>query len=363
MGMTVSKTAAGFLTVLAFHFTPAATAVAETFPRIDGAVPIEIQDDLNHRSDNRDNEHNQLSTKIEPEATLHFAPWLSLFAHAVIEQLRNPGPGEDRIFDDQGAFIEDLFVEYHAGWLVLRGGKFTPAFGVAWDIAPGVYGTDFAEAGYELAERIGLAAGKSLDFGRNGAHKVTAHTFFRDTSLLSESTGRGRGTTDLVDGGPGNTEKFNSWAVTLDGSDVAGQKGLGYRLAFIRQAPGRTEQSDEKGISAALFHELHLGAGFTLSPLLEWVHFDDADGIAEQKRNFVTVAGRLGWSRWNISLAHTSRITKASGANEVDDFQAQVSIGCEFDFGLSVDAAWRIANEAGIETRRLGLLFAYTATF
>ena len=38
-------------------------------------------------------------------------------------------------------------------------------------------------------------------------------------------------------------------------------------------------------------------------------------------------------------------------------------MGYEFDFGLSLDIGWKIANEANIETRTLGALAAYTFKF
>lgn len=81
---------------------------AESTPRIEGAVAIEIQNDWNYESDGRDNEHNQLFTKIEPEATLRLVPGLSLFAHAVVEPVRDPGPSKNRAFEDEGVFIEDF---------------------------------------------------------------------------------------------------------------------------------------------------------------------------------------------------------------------------------------------------------------
>ena len=181
--------------------------------------------------------------------------------------------------------------------------------------------------------------------------------------LLSESIGRGRGTTDKVDGGVGNTEDFSSYAITLDGENIAAMDGLGYRLAYIRQAAGAGDQSDETGWALGVRHKLDLGNGFSISPFIEYVHFDDAEGVSGQDRDFLTLAGRLDWHSWNLSVAHTRRDTRASGSEEIEDFQFQTSVGYQFAFGLEVNVGWYIANENHIETNRIGALLTYAVSF
>ena len=53
--------------------------------------------------------------------------------------------------------------------------------------APGVYGSDFAEAGYELAERIGFGGAVTLDGGRAGTHAISASAFRRRTASSRHS--------------------------------------------------------------------------------------------------------------------------------------------------------------------------------
>ncbi len=342
---------------------PATVFGAEHTPRVEVSIPIEVQNDWTYDSDDAGNRHNQLFTKIEPEATVHLIPGLTLVGHAVLEPVRNPDAGEDRFFEDEGIFVEDLYLDYAFARHGLRGGKFTPAFGIGWDITPGIYGTDFAEAGYEFAERIGIAGRAGFEIESAGAYTLTAHAFFLDTTFLSQSLGRGRGTTDRGDGGVSNTEDLSSYALTLDGEKIAGIDGLGARLSYIRQAKGVDNETDETGVSAALWHDLKLGEELTLSPIVEYVHFDDAEGVDGQDRDFLTIAGRLGWRSWNLVLAYTGRDTETSGAAEIDDYQFQVSAGYSFEFGVDVDVGWQIVEESDIETQRLGVLVAYTASF
>lgn len=351
--------------VLMVFLLPAISGAAETqtFPRIEGAVPIEIQDDWNYDSDSADNEHNQLSTLTEPEVTVWFAPGFSLFAHAVLQSVKDPDPGDDRYFEDHGLFVEDLFLRYQTGRFAVRGGKLTPKFGRGWEETPGVYGTDFGEAGYEFAERIGIEGSATFELAGGGTHTLSASTFFLDTSVLAHSTLKGRGTLGRADGGVSNTEDFSSFALTLDGADFAGVEGMRYHAAYISQRRGVGNDADETGVAFALSHSLALTRDLTLTPFVEFIHFDDAEGVDNQDRNFITVAGHLDWRNWNLALALVGRETDNADGTETDDFMFQASVGYGFDCGLGVDVGWKIANEANIEVRTLGVLFAYAVEF
>lgn len=333
------------------------------YPEIAVNVPIEVQNDRNYSSDDPANEHNQLFTTTEPEITVTVFPGLTLFAHGVLEPVVDPGPGDSRAFEDHGLFVEDLYVDYQISVFGLRAGKFTPDFGIAWDAAPGVYGTDFAEGGYEFTERIGFGGRVTLGEKKTGTHTLSASTFFLDTSALAESTITGRGTIGWGDGGVSNTGDFSSTAFSLSGSDVVGQKGLHYHAAFIDQAHGVDGTADERGVALALGHKIVIFAGFDVSPLVEYVQFENADGARDRDRDFLTLAARFDWRRWNLSLSYTDRETRFADGTVADDFLFQASVGYAFDFGLEIDAGWRIAEEGGVGTETLGLLIAYAFAF
>lgn len=217
------------LSVAALSATLAVAEPAET-PRIEGAVPIELQADVDYESEDATNERNNLFVKTEPEITLHLPAGFSIYAHGVIEQVKAADAGEDRYFKDEALFVEDLYLRYENGPFAFTGGKLNPGFGRAWDVVPGVYGTDVPED-YEIAERIGITA--TLGFGGDGwgEHGFTAGTFFLDTSVLAHSLGTSRGTTGLADGGVSNTEDFSSFNLVLEGGGIKALPGLEYHLA------------------------------------------------------------------------------------------------------------------------------------
>src|SRR5690606_32209453 len=142
----------GCLTAVAAGAICVANAAAQEKPAghpaswISGNVWMELQNDKSYRSDDPANERNDLYTKIEPEVTVSVPslPGLSFTAHGVLEPVADPEPGDSRVFEDHGFFVEEIYASYRRGAFGVRAGKLNPAFGIAWDQAPGVYGTDMA---------------------------------------------------------------------------------------------------------------------------------------------------------------------------------------------------------------------------
>ena len=339
-------------------------ALAETgnaFPRIGGEVSIEIQNDFAFRSDDPDSEINDLFTTTEPTIRLEFSPELAIRAGLVLEPVADPEPGEDRVFADHGLFVEVLTIDYEAGDVALHAGKFAANFGIAWDAAPGIFGTDMAED-YEMSERLGVGGSVMLGNERIGRLDLSASVFFLDTSFLADSYPRGRGNTSRSDGGPSNTETLASYALALDG-DLAAAAGLAYHLGFIDQARGEGGARRERGFAGALQYQTEIADGVTLAPLAEFVRFGNLGNESGVNRTYLTLAAEIGWGAWKAVAAYTGRFADTPAAGDDRDFQTQLSLGYEFDSGLAVELGWKRAREARVDTDTLGLLLSYEFAF
>ncbi len=305
-----------------------------SFPRLEVVIPIEIQDDFAFDSDDPAAELNDLYATIEPEVSLHFNSAISLVAGFVFEPVQDPGPREDRVFEDQGLFAEQVFLSYSGEGFGVQAGKFNPAFGMAW--------------GNE----------------NRGLHTLSVATFFADTTFLSESVFQDRGRTRIGSGGVSNTEDFSSVAVSLDSEAVAGLGGMGYTLGFVHQQGGRGDPEDETGFVAGLFKSVALSNGATLEPVLELAHFENAGG-AQLDRDYVTLGA--GWANgpWNAALSATGRFSdsNAAGVASDDDTLVQLSGGYGFSNGVTLDVGYRFSEEANAETHMVGALLAYELGF
>ncbi|MEK9645065.1 MAG: hypothetical protein VW547_05925 [Alphaproteobacteria bacterium] len=352
------------LAVAAILFAMPATAVQarEKYPSLSGDVSFEVQDDWTYESDDRSKLNNDLYPTIEPSVKVHFTPEWSAVAHVTIESIGDPAKFENRFFEDVGLYVDELYGEYAGERLSVKAGKLNAGFGVGWDAAAGLFGTDFAED-YETSERVGVFASWRLSGGENGSHRVWGGTFFKDTTILSESALRGRGDTRRGDGGIGNTESFDNFIVAIDGEKIPFLGEAGYHFSVMGQSAGVGGTSDETSVAAAVFTNLDVGHGITLTSLLEGVRISHAGGTATEDKEYVVLSGQLAWNSWNLALAHTWRATKRDSAADHRDTHFQVSAGYAFDFGLSIDVGWKVVEEAKQETQTVGIKAGYTIPF
>jgi len=341
---------------------PRAVVADSAIPAVSGEIAFELQNDWNYRSADRSNLNNNLSPTVEPSVTFRLSPRWSVFAHAVMEPVGSAAKFENRAFEDIGLSMEDLYVEFAADRFGAKAGKLNPGFGVAWDKAHGLYGTDLAED-YEISERIGFVGDWRVGVGRYGTHTVSGATFFADTTFFSESALRGRGDTRKQDGGVSNTESFKSFVVALNGEKIPMLGNFGYHLSFMRQAQGAGNTADEHSVAAVIFTNVDLGGGVTFDPLLEAVRQTDQGGAAGTDRLYLTLSGQVGWKGWNLAASWTERETDNPAAATNTDSHFQLSAGYTFDFGLSFDVGWKASEDTGTETRTLGALAAYKIKF
>ena len=81
-------------------------------PRFEAELVIEIQNDLTFDSDDPDAELNDLYMTTELDVNTFFAEPLFLNTHFTLEPVEDPDPGQDRYFGDEGAFVENLSLNW-----------------------------------------------------------------------------------------------------------------------------------------------------------------------------------------------------------------------------------------------------------
>ena len=352
------------------------SAAAQTYPLLVGEVELAVQFDHAYDADTGGEAHlSDLYADSEASLALHLSPAWSVQTGLVLEPVR--GLTDDRAFDDQGLYVEQLFLNYDGGWFSLYAGKFNLGFGLAWDRAPGVYGTDFAED-YEVTEQVGFGGALKLETLAHGEHEIGAAVYFADTSFLSNSaitrprfgdadTGRPRRLRER-NGGPGNTESLESYVVSLDGGAFPYLPNATYHLSHLRREAGATETDDEKGYAAALQVALDLGGGATLTPLVEVAWFDDLGG-QPQDATYVTWGAELAFAPWSLSFSQTMRrldeADDGSGplGGDARDRLTQASVGYDFENGLGLAAGVKHERVQGVDTSFVGFVVSYDLDF
>lgn len=292
--------------------------------------------------------------KIEYAASARIVGGLTAQAALTLEPVADAAG--DSTFENEGAYVENLLVSYVGDAFTLYGGKFNPVFGLAAELAPGLYGAEIGEI-YETTEKLGFGGdvdiAHALFHGRGGNHVLSASAFTADRSALSGSIGTKRPRLRLEDGGVGNTENLESWAVSLDG---ALPNGFGYTLGYRNLAAAQSGDADERGAVVGVSHAGMVG-GFETELMAEAATLDHADGVEAARHTFYTLGGVLRRDAWHGSLT-LSGASDNEAAGGADLGKLELSVGRDFG-DATLDAGVQLADEDGEETTVVGLRFSW----
>lgn len=331
---------------------------------IKGELSVELQSDHTFDSEDPDAELSDTYTTTEVGVDVTFGEHLLAHGGFVLEPVLDPGPGEDRFFEDHGLYAEELFGQVNLGRSVsILGGKFNPAFGTAWDVTPGLYGTDFAED-YETTERIGFAAAIERTNRALGTATLAGSVYQADTSELSRSLFNDRGRTSVSDGGVSNTESLESYTATLDAAEAPALGGANLHLGYRFQKQGKTaaDLEDEHGYVTGLNGSRSVN-GVEWGWIVEIAYLDNAEGTRDELW-YITVGGSVQFGgKYNIATSYTTRTRDVSDGPDFDDRLIQVSAAVELGHRWTFDAGYKYHVESDVDNHTVGVLFAKATGF
>jgi len=303
---------------------------------------VEIQNDTVFDANAPGAELSDTFATIEGAFALSFGPRTSLGATLVIEPVM--GPAGDRFFEDHGLYAEELYLAHDFGGAELVLGKFNPGFGAAWDVAPGIYGVDFAED-YEIAEMLGAAVNIPFEAG-GGEHVLQLAAFRADRTFLSDSLGTSRGPLRRAAGGVANTSGVESFSLSLGGAFGATTYNLGYQ----HQARGPGDVADQSGVVIGATHSIESG-GQEIEILGELAWFEDFGGTPNAAL-YATLGAAVPVGPVTLSGVLAVR--------EIDTLPDDrlATITAEFALAKNVTGAigYRYGDEGGVRSHALGTL-------
>lgn len=351
--------------IIAFSCQPSTAAFPEApLSPLSGEILVKLQNDYTYSTEATDSgRQSDLFVTVEPSLSLSLAPGLSLETVFILEPVRAAESGRSRAFKDHGVYVDTLRLIYEQEKYSIYGGKFTPNFGVSWHRTAPLYGDHFA-ADYTISEQIGIGGSYTFNAGRHGIHTLSASTFFADSTELSRSAITTRGRLRTADGGVGNTESFSSFALALDGNfDTETEPRLTYHVALIQQGNTDQEPEDQRGVALALEHPFKIGPELTLTPLLEYVHFNNYMGIDSDRQEFMTASLAAEIQNWTLETAYGTRRTKQALNGTMSDTFTQISLSHPLHSGVNMDVGWLTADEDTVRSETLGVLFHFLYSF
>jgi len=344
-------------------FTHLANAQAQTIPNISGEVGIELQNEYTASSDdNSVDGYNNIFFKAEIEPTVQFNENFSLDGLFVFDGVQDVESNKHNFFDNEAAFIEGIKLNYQwDNWSVFAG-KFDPVFGAVFDV-DGIWSDDFA-GDYEITERLGFGGHYSFSENSFGDYTIHASTFFADTTFLSSSIITKVDKTKKSDGGVSNTESFDSFAVSLDGDNIAGIEGLNYKVAYQSQAAGDADDDANRqtGYALTLGHSLPVSSRINTDVLAEFVDVNHYEGADVDAQYYTATASTTIDEAWNVTASYTHRKVDMTGTDS-NDHLFQLSGEYDFGQGTAAEIGYRYSEESNEDTNIIGGLISHTFEF
>jgi hypothetical protein len=259
-----------------------------------------------------------------------------------------------------GLIVDQLKGQYENKDARFFFGKFNPVFGTAHrkEKRIGVFTTDFTQD-YQLRGKLGAGFTALLE-----NTEITADLFFNDTTALSNSAIRHRGSEKSSDHLAGNTSSPTSYTVAVEGQDLFGVRDLfynvGYRNLQVDKIAGR---GDETGFVGGLEYLFPLKSGVSLIPFIEIASINNSTGVEGRDIVYSTVALVAKYSGWSASISSVTRDINRSNSNDNTDSQLQYSIGYKFTNNVAVDLSRMSLKEDGNKATVLGALVSYVYNF
>lgn len=310
----------------------------------------------------------ELYAKSIATAYVNLGESVSIRGEATYERLR--AQSSTTAFNSEGLYLSQLYGTYTLGPVTAYGGKIHPRFSVGYDLAPGIYET-FAND-YEQKERIGggLLVNLMPAWGR---HLLSAEAYFLDTSVLSRSLFARPVFGDpstlrpyrvrRSQGGAGNTSGFDSYDVALDGTRIPGLERLRYHLGFTQQGVGQPGERTETGYTAALSYEFRLSSRLFVTPVVEYAHFNNFGGAADEVRDYVLAAAEFNYRKWALSFAAVPRRVRAPEARTRWDHQLSTTLSYTIMPRLVVSVGYNHVRDEGQVVNSVGTAVNYTLRF
>ena len=335
------------------------------YPTLD--VSFNTQFQYGYQSFRPSGDSSNLVNTSDLTSTFRFAPRLAIYSDISLDQINGPNPGANSWLDEEGVFSSSLFVQYSNQFVTLGGGQFTPDFGIANALAPGIFGGDYV-GDYSFDDQLGLFGG--LEFGdeRWGRHMLSGSLFAVDRTALSNSLITQRGKTTAADGGPGNTGDLDSFAISYNAQDVPifSMPILQYQLGAISQAAGQDGNARQYGYVAGAAVTIPFdrdalttasGRYNALQPLVEYAHFENWTGAEGATADYLTMGLEYFHGDWDLNLSSTLRNTSGVPKQaDYDDYLVQATVGYQL-YGYQalggngqVSAGWSYREDQGVES-------------
>jgi hypothetical protein len=312
---------------------------------------------------------------IQSSFYVRFSPNDQIRLSTELNPINPPGAGEKRTFGDIGMVVNELNYYALTRHTQLQVGKLQVPFGRAMDAAPGLYTNDFVST-YDLGGVLGATYayrwfGQRLGMLQGGVNLYTA-----DTTELSRPFFRSGGRAQRADGGPANTGKLDSYALTVNWDAIRALPFLELQAGYMRNRAGPaqpdTGPADDEVIrivsaryiwapdSSTDLDTTLRGRYVDVVPLLEYAAVQNEDAVAGNDTRYLTTSVTIDYGRWVVGATRTDkRRPWAPGAGR-HDYLNELSCGYRVTGQLTVALSVGSQSRGGQGSNLVGFALTYS---
>ncbi len=335
---------------------------------------FEVQSQDAFESDNQSNEYVDSFARNENYIRINITNNLRLDSAIIFDRINaEDANGQDRSFDGEGIYTEELKLTFEKDNFEVFAGKFNPNYGTAFNIGRGIWSHELAR-NYEQTEKLGF--GSSYGFKKSeilGKVRVEASLFHNDAKVLDGSTISHRSPKVVRnDSTPGNNNDLGSFVFSINGEDPLIFKNLKYHLAYLhlRNTSNGSDNKNQTGFVTNLSYIYDLNKDISFDLLLETSKFSNFSGINTYERDIhsANIITKIK-EDFRITLAFSELEDESVVLNDTDTTSLEFSSGYYFPQtsilkNFSIEAGLRSYKDSNnIKTESVGVLTRYILNF
>ncbi len=335
---------------------------------LSGTIEFILEDGFEYGSDTAIND-----LVFETEALLKYtiADHLNITTAIVLEQIDSGENNKAYFFYKEGIALDYLLLNYTGDNFGFYGGRFQPNV-YSFTYLPDLEATDLVEDEVEITDKLGFGGYVDIKSKEYGTHRIEASLFTADTTVLSETLITNSGGVSRSDGGVGNTEGLESFAVAIHGGNIPSLDGVVYHIGFFRQKADLifdsddvevTDIADEYTVRIALQKEQKVSKDTKMTYLADYIHVWNSNGFDGATRDYLSGSLSVTKGKWTGAVAATYLWVDNEDTVAANNYQVETSVGYNFDSELTLTAGWTIDRFDGSTTREFFAELSKTLEF
>jgi len=289
-----------------------------------------------------------------------------------------PNAGQKRTFGDLGLVVNDLNyykLTAHTQWQI---GKVPIAFGRAMDAAPGLYTNDFVST-YDLDGMLGATYAYRYFSQRWGMIQPGLNLYTADTTELSRPFLRGGSRAQRSDGGPANTGKLDSYALTVNWDAIPALPFLELQAGYMRNRAGVAQPdsgpADDETIKVASARYIWApqssgdldttlrGRYFDIVPFVEYADVQNEEAVMGNDTRYLTTSVTVDYGAWAFGATRTDKRRPWAADQGRHDYINELSATYKVTGLLSVGFSVGSQKVGGQDSNLVGLALTYNGAY